>query len=234
MKNPTVDWKFINVKKLVAADWNYKEDDEVKSVKLANNMKKNGIVQNLIVRELGGGKYEVVNGNHRLAILKNGEGSDEVMCCNLGKISLALAKRIAYETNETNFETNQLRLGELLSSIAADFDFADLLDTSPLDEAHLRAMMETTQFDPSNYTNHTGHSAMGGPNSDSGIVYEQVKLPEAAWAGLKAQLDRLNKLVPDDRRPSDLEISNYEFAIKTITKFLAAQSDAYLLECFED
>ncbi|GAB1371190.1 hypothetical protein MASR1M45_12520 [Candidatus Kapaibacterium sp.] len=51
---------------LIKASWNYKEEDEFTTNKLVNNMKKNGQIENIHVRKLQTGYYEVVNGNHRL------------------------------------------------------------------------------------------------------------------------------------------------------------------------
>jgi hypothetical protein len=51
---------------LIKADWNYKEEDEFISDKLVNNMKRNGQIENIHVRKLNTGFYEVINGNHRL------------------------------------------------------------------------------------------------------------------------------------------------------------------------
>ena len=74
VKNKTLkDYGFelMEVSKLIKADWNYKTDDEKKLKDLQENFKRNGQVENIIVRELSKGKYEVVNGNHRLDALKN-------------------------------------------------------------------------------------------------------------------------------------------------------------------
>jgi ParB-like chromosome segregation protein Spo0J len=54
---------------LVPADWNYKTDDEYRQEKLKNNIKRNGQVENIIVRLLSTGFYEIVNGNHRYQAL---------------------------------------------------------------------------------------------------------------------------------------------------------------------
>lgn len=59
----------IEVSKLVKAVWNYKEEDEKQTQKLIENFKRNGQVENIQIRELDNGSYEVVNGNHRLDVM---------------------------------------------------------------------------------------------------------------------------------------------------------------------
>lgn len=117
---------------LVKASWNYKADDDVILEKLTENMRRNGQIENIIVRELGGGQYEIVNGNHRLDAMRT-LGMKTVKCYNLGSISEAQAKRIAVETNETRFPSNDDSLNNLLLELTTEFDIDDLIETLPFD-----------------------------------------------------------------------------------------------------
>ena len=101
---------------LVKAEWNYKTNDESKASKLAANIKRNGQVENIIVRQISKAKYEIVNGNHRLDAFVSA-AIDEPMVFNLGKISLAEAQRVAIETNETRFENDHIKLAEIISGL---------------------------------------------------------------------------------------------------------------------
>ena len=47
-----IKWQEIELSKLVGAPWNYKKDFEYLEEKLINNIKKNGIIENIIVREI--------------------------------------------------------------------------------------------------------------------------------------------------------------------------------------
>ena len=129
-------FQLIKLDKLVKADWNYKLDDEKKRLKLLNQIKRNGQLENIIVRELETGFYEVVNGNHRMDVFNAIEEVTEVMVFNLGKISLSDAKRIAVETNETRFESSEDQLNDLLIELTNDYELPDLEETMPwtLDE----------------------------------------------------------------------------------------------------
>jgi hypothetical protein len=130
-------FKEIEVSKLIEAEWNYKHDlnnNEIlkeKMLKLESNIKRNGFIENIIVRELSNNKYEVINGNHRLLVARKLE-IKEIMCYSMGEISLSQAKRIAIETNETKFEADKIRLAELIDDISKDFD--DILDTTFFDK----------------------------------------------------------------------------------------------------
>lgn len=126
----------IPIDKLVKAGWNYKENNQELAEKLSNNIKRNGQIENIIVRELETGFYEVVNGNHRLDVLKE-LGFETVYSFNLGDISEAQAKRIAVETNETKFESSEKLLKGIMKEINNEFDIDDLLLTMPFSEDYI-------------------------------------------------------------------------------------------------
>ncbi len=125
-------WLEVSVSKLKQADWNYKINDKDLQKKLTANIKNNGLIENLIVMELDDGFYSVVNGNHRLLSLKELK-IKKAMVFNLGRISLAQAKRVATETNETRFNANPDKLFDLLEELKDSFDITDLMSTIPLD-----------------------------------------------------------------------------------------------------
>jgi len=130
----------IKISDLVKASWNYKEDNDFLMDKLVENIRRNGQIENIIVREIGNGKYEVVNGNHRLdalMVLK----FDSVYCYNLGEISEIQAKRIAVETNETKFSANDKSLADVINEIVDNFDVKDVLETLPYSEMELDIML---------------------------------------------------------------------------------------------
>lgn len=145
-------WVRIKVKDLVLANWNYKDEGDTKKreemlmTSLQQNIKRNGVIENILVRQLDSGFYEVVNGNHRVKVIES-LGIDEVMCFNLGKISLIEAKRVAIETNETKFAANRIKLAETVSELLTDFDLDDILNTTPFDEAEIEDFNKLLEFD---------------------------------------------------------------------------------------
>lgn len=138
-------WVDVATRALVKAEWNYKEEDSDKSQKLSANIERNGQLETIIIRDKGRGKYEVVNGNHRLDAFKSCD-IKEVHAYNLGVVSDATAQRIAIETNETRFATNDLRLAELLQSIQVEFEVPDILSTMPFTEDQLDSYTKLLSF----------------------------------------------------------------------------------------
>ena len=123
-------YKLVELSKLLPAPWNYKKDEPEKIEKLTNNIKRIGQVENLIVRELETGFYEVVNGNHRLEVFKILQ-TEKAICFDLGKISQAEAQRIAIETNETKFAVDNIKLAQNIKDIRQLFSVEDLVGTMP-------------------------------------------------------------------------------------------------------
>jgi hypothetical protein len=135
----------IPIEKLVKADWNYKTNNDTLSEKLTNNIKRNGQIENVIIRELDTGFFEVVNGNHRMDVL-NRLGFKDVYCYNLGSISESQAKRIAVETNETRFESDDLLLSKMLDELKNDFSIDDLLMTIPFEKEDFDIVIDNELF----------------------------------------------------------------------------------------
>lgn len=141
-----IGYQEIDIDLLFEAEWNYKESHEELEGKLFANIEKNGVVQNLIVREVGE-KFEVVNGNHRLKVVKN-LGLETVMCYNLGQIDDLKAKRIAVETNETRFKSNPEKMSEVIESILTEFSPEDFDLTSPVTTAMLDQFKSSHEWRP--------------------------------------------------------------------------------------
>jgi len=137
-------WRTLEVHVLDKAPWNYKRDDPDMQAALEANMRRNGQLINLIVRPSSGCcRWEVINGNHRLDALK-ALGVKEAQCFDTGPISNAAAKRLAVETNETNFPTDYLSLSEAVEAMLREFDLGDLAETMPYTDtelAHFRDMI---------------------------------------------------------------------------------------------
>lgn len=145
-KEYKVGYVEVPIDQLVKANWNYKEEDESLSQKLEANIKRNGQIENILVRLLDTGYYEVVNGNHRVDVLKK-LGHESVMTYNFGAISQRTAQRIAIETNETKFKTNLISLSELIKDILEEVDADDLVLTLPYSASELDNLLSITDYD---------------------------------------------------------------------------------------
>ncbi len=129
-------YKEIKVDRLIYADWNYKKDDDELMQKLIGNLSRNGLIENIIVRDIGEGLFEVVNGNHRVKALRQ-MGVAIVMVYDLGVVSLLEAKRIAIETNETRFESDNEILSELMVNLMDEYSLDDMRITMPYTDDEL-------------------------------------------------------------------------------------------------
>ena len=138
-------FKIMPVELIIKAEWNYKTENENLSQKLQNNLKRNSQVENIIVRLLETGYYEVCNGNHRHTEIIN-LGRKFIIVYDLGSISLSEAQRLTIETNETKFETNNVQLADLIKNISLDFDITDLINTLPYSETEIENFSKLTEF----------------------------------------------------------------------------------------
>lgn len=136
------NYKRILLSKLVYASWNYKGDDDGLMSRLKVNITNNGDIENLVVRPLGKGKYEVVNGNHRLKAYLD-LGMKDALCYDIGEVSDAKAKRVAIELNETKFPNDHKKLTAMLKELEEEYGFDSLKMSAPLDEEALAAALES-------------------------------------------------------------------------------------------
>lgn len=184
--------KFIEIPigKLVKAGWNYKEDDDRLKEKLKENLKRNGQIENCIIRELPTGFYEIVNGNHRYDAM--GElGFKSVVCYNLGVISDAAAMRIAIETNETRFATDQMKLAERIKELSIEFPMSDLELSMPFDERELTEMANMVDFDWDKFNEREPKDESDESEEDGTTTLSLRIKPEtlAQWEQLKETSD---------------------------------------------
>lgn len=151
---------------LVKADWNYKTDSEEKSAKLRENFKRNGQIENIIIRQLDTGFYEVVNGNHRYDVMVE-LGLTNCHAYNLGIISEAQAKRIAIETNETRFASDNVKLAEALDELVQEFSLEGLAETLPWSETEIENMQKMLNYDWDQFSE-DDDGGEGGMSEDDG------------------------------------------------------------------
>lgn len=139
------NFRTISIKKLIKADWNYKEDDIVLQSKLVENIKQNGQLENIIVRKLKKGFFEIVNGNHRYDAFKECN-INNIVVCDVGEVSLEKAKLIALATNETKFKLNDSKLFELLKNISSEIPIMDMSKVLPWDESLITDKINSLNF----------------------------------------------------------------------------------------
>lgn len=175
------------VSSLVAANWNYKRDFDDPDVvgrmeKLRENLKRNGLVVNILVRELPTGFMEVLDGNHRLEVLRE-LGIETAHAFNFGEITDGKAQRIALEVNENTFEADPLKLGKLLKELSTDTSVDDLAKTLPWSPAELTNYIQmNSNYDPDEV------DAPGDDKADE--EFETVRIPASLRALFTQQMAR--------------------------------------------
>jgi hypothetical protein len=157
-------WIELAIDELVAAEWNYKTNEPALTEKLKSNIKRNGMIQNLIVRRIQPHGFEVVNGNHRLDVLKSLK-IKKVMCFDLGEVSDAFAYKLAITTNETKFESDKKKLAEVIRDLNQEFGIDDLVKTLPYSSQDIENMQAALDFQWEN------EDALK-PSSDASDSYE--------------------------------------------------------------
>lgn len=216
---------------LKKAEWNYKIDDDAQSRKLAENIKRNGQVENIIVRDMEDGTYEVVNGNHRYDAFYEA-GIKTPMCFNLGSVSLAAAQRIAIETNETRFESDPIKLSEIINSMTEEFTKEDLLVSLPFDEGEFDSYASLKDFEnefdkkKENAEQDYENDFTGGPDTTIPIGKLLQSLNVASCN--TEQAEQISEAVLRERMDLKIPIAqkdNTPALMSIITKYLE-QSDA--------
>lgn len=130
---------------LIKADWNYKKEDKAMSEKLRANLERNGQIENIHVRLLKNGMYEVVNGNHRLDEMLALDRKT-VIAFDHGKCTKEEAVRKCIETNETIFERDDVKLAKLITEITEVFELSSLIDTLPYTESEINDFNKLSNF----------------------------------------------------------------------------------------
>lgn len=173
----------IPITNLIKAEWNYKYEDEVIKEKLKENIKRNGLIENLIVREIDKDKFEVINGNHRLDVLLE-LNYKEAMCYNLGKVEDYIAKRIAIETNETKFVADPNKLSEILKDLTDNISIDDLLETLPFTSGELESLtsdLDFNDFEPPSVTYKPETDFVDKPSNKTTNSKEKVTCPNCGY-----------------------------------------------------
>lgn len=185
MKKGFVD---IEISKLIKADWNYKEENEKLTEKLLENMKRNGQIENILIRELDTGFYEVVNGNHRLDVMKILK-LKKVHAYNFGKIKLPQAQRIALETNETKFESDSIKMAELITSLTKEFPADDLVETMPYTMDEIINMGELVDFNFDEFENKEEVDTFGDKDFTQEIKLKVSHETYKRWEELQSKME---------------------------------------------
>ena len=138
-------YKIMDIADLKPAPWNYKHDDAKQAEALMENLRANGQVVNLNVRELPEGGYEIIDGNHRLVALLALKVK-KAFVYDHGPLTEAEAQRVAVEINETRFPNDNEEFARIMENLKNEFGLEELLMTMPFTDIELDRLQQSIDW----------------------------------------------------------------------------------------
>lgn len=160
---------------LVAAPWNWKLDEVARRDTFRASLQKNGILYRLVVAQRAempeSDLWEVCDGNHRLVEYQE-FGLKSVFCYSLGRISLAERMRVGQELNGWEFQTDQLKFAQVISTMLQTIPLEELVVTNPLTETEINNIVSVLDFDFSKLPEVQDMAAGGDPVDEHIISFK--------------------------------------------------------------
>ena len=123
------------------------EHNAIEFEKIKESLRVAGQIQPTIVREIEGGKYEIINGFHRYKAMKELE-SQEIEIKNLGKIDFDTAVAIALQTEDTKIPIDNIELAMLLNKLVDGKKGLDYWsELLPYDKEFIKSEIGLINFD---------------------------------------------------------------------------------------
>ncbi|HHT4259141.1 TPA: ParB/RepB/Spo0J family partition protein [Klebsiella variicola] len=113
--------------------------------KLKNSIERLGFFKPILVREIDGGIYQILGGEHRWRAAVE-QGMETVPVASVGKISDNVAKQMSLVDNERYGEDDQLELQRLIEEIQSEIDYT-LAEIAPFDEEMAATLARDTHVD---------------------------------------------------------------------------------------
>jgi ParB family chromosome partitioning protein len=170
---------------LQEALWNPNQMDEATMNRLRESLTRYGLVQNLVVRPLDKGCYEVLSGNQRLQILR--ELKHSPVPCMVVNLDDAHAKLLGQALNRIHGEDDLGLQAELLRAVLQALPQRDVLKLLPETTQSLQAVASLGQEDLASYLQNWQQA-------------QQARLKHLAFQLLPSQLEvveeTLSRLLP--------------------------------------
>lgn len=229
LKSLSNNWKIISLENLEKAEWNYKTEDEEMGKKLEENIKSNGQIENIIVRNKGNNKWEVVNGNHRYDVFKK-IGITDIVVYDLGECSIEEAKLKAVLTNETKFGVDVIKLGKIIKDISLNFNFDEVKKSLPFDDLQIDSYLKLDNFSWDNFKNNDDGEISSHVLKNDPFELIKLSLPEEVAKQFLSQINRIKKLLNPTLMDDEIEKISPVSAIECICQHLAQMSDFDLVQ----
>lgn len=199
----------IAIENLIEADWNYKiEGSEQDIAKLANSILKDRSAGIPAVREIGDGRYEVIDGNHRLKALRL-LGWPMITCENFGALSKEEAVLISRRRNHVWFEDDGLKYANLVREILDNTEHTpeELEQYMPESAAEIDALYKLVTGDWQQ--NAQAMAAQYSDNTETSAFKEiKIAVPEEVFELWNQWRERAKMLLGYDN-----DMKAFEFAI---------------------
>ncbi len=128
----------IPIEQLQGAPWNANQMDEGMMERLRESVRRYGLVENLVVRPLGPGRYEVLSGNQRLKLLR--ELGMPAAPCFVVAVDDANARLLAQALNRVRGEDDLGLKAELIREVLKAIPEAEVTALLPESASSLRSL----------------------------------------------------------------------------------------------
>lgn len=122
----------VEVARLRPNPWNTNSVGAQNFEKLKGSIEKLGFFKPILARELDGGQFEILGGEHRWRAAME-QGISTVPVISVGKISDLVAKQMSLVDNERYGEDDQVALQRLIEKIQSELDY-QLSEIAPYDD----------------------------------------------------------------------------------------------------
>ncbi|MER4653244.1 ParB N-terminal domain-containing protein [Klebsiella pneumoniae] len=122
----------VEVARLRPNPWNTNSVGAQNFEKLKGSIEKLGFFKPILPRELDGGQFEILGGEHRWRAAME-QGISTVPVISVGKISDLVAKQMSLVDNERYGEDDQVALQRLIEEIQSELDY-QLSEIAPYDD----------------------------------------------------------------------------------------------------
>ena len=131
------------------APWNPNIMDEAMLLKLKKSISQFGLVENLVVRPVGEGVYEVLSGNQRFKVLKDMKITEAP--CVVVELNDSEARLLAQALNRIQGEDDLGKKADLMNEIIKTIPAKDIFELLPESNESLQSLASLGNLDISGY-----------------------------------------------------------------------------------
>ncbi len=193
-----MDLMNLRLEQLQDAPWNPNRMDDVTLKRLVESMTRFGMVQNLVVRPIGKGQYEVLSGNQRLQVLRK-LGYAEAPCVVV-EVDEAHVRLLAQALNRIQGEDDLGLKAELVREILDSLAKEEVLALLPETAESLQALSSLGQESMADYLQNW-QRAQGArlKHLQFQLTPAQLEVVEEALSGLLPQAKEAQGESPNTR-----------------------------------